>query len=88
MLHQITSAALSRFDDSQKRQELDGLVSYARLANGSTSAYLKSKIRAFETRYEMTSTELLYALETGRQKETSEIAEWLFLLETLEIHAH
>lgn len=88
MLHQITSAALSRSSASQKREELNGLVANARSANGSTSAYLKSKVRAFEERYEMTSAELLHALETGYQKETSEIAEWLFLLETLEIHAH
>jgi len=87
MLHQITSAALSQFDDSQKREELAGLVSYARSANGSTSAYLKSKVRAFETRYEMSSDALLSALESGKQQETSEIAEWLFLLETLEVHA-
>ena len=88
MLHQITSAALSQFGNSQKREEIAGLVSYARSANGSTSAYLKSKVRVFETRYEMSSVELLNRLETGMQQETSEIAEWLFLLETLEIHAH
>ena len=88
MLHQITSAALSQFGDSQKREEIAGLVAHARSANGSTSAYLRSKVRAFETRYEMSSVELLRALEAGKQQETSEIAEWLFLIETLEIHVH
>ena len=87
MLHQITSAALNQFGDSQKREEIAGLVAYARLANGSASAYLKGKVSAFEARYEMSSAELLHALEAGNQQETSEIAEWLFLLETLEIYA-
>ncbi len=87
MLHQLTSAALSQFDDLQKSEEIAGLVAHARSANGSTSAYLKNKVRAFETRYETSSAELLLALETGMQQETAEIAEWLFLLETLEVHA-
>ena len=89
MLHQLTSAALSQLGNSQKREEeIVGLVAHARLANGSTSAYLKSKVRSFEMRYEMSSAELLRVLEAGNQQETSEIAEWLFLLETLEVHAH
>jgi hypothetical protein len=66
MLHQLTSATLSQFSDSQKREEIAGLVSYARSANGSTSAYLKGKIRDFEIRYEMSSAELLQALKTGK----------------------
>ncbi|MDX1530144.1 MAG: hypothetical protein R3362_01330 [Rhodothermales bacterium] len=64
--------------------ELDALVQHARDANGSVTTDLRSQIKAFELRYEMTSEGLLVALEAGEQKETAEIVEWLYLLDALE----
>ena len=88
MLHQITSAALSQLGDAQKRDELSELVANARSANGSASAYLQGRIHAFEERYEMTSSELLRVVADGSQRETADIAKWLFLLNSSERHAH
>jgi hypothetical protein len=42
-----------------------------------------ARIRAFEDRYEMTSAELVVRLSDGRQKETAEVAQWLFWLSVL-----
>ena len=43
--------------------------------NGSV-APLEEKIRNFETRYRMTSEEVIKGIETGNVEETEEIAEW------------
>lgn len=40
---------------------------------------LDARIRAFESRYELPTPDLLATLEAGRIQETAEICEWLFL---------
>jgi len=47
--------------------------------NGLAVAAL-TKIRTFESRYEMSSDQLIERLRSGQVHETAEIAEWLFLL--------
>lgn len=86
MLHQLNTSHLAHLDAEARRKELDALVRHAKDADGTTAAYLKSRIRTFELRYEMSSEELLEALAEGRQKETADVAEWLFLLEVPEAH--
>lgn len=86
MLHQLNTASLSFLGEEAKDEALDALVSHTRTANGSASEYLQNRVKTFELRYEMTSEELLEALADGRQRETAEVAEWLFLLDTLEAH--
>jgi len=66
---------------------LGSLADAAKASNGSGTAYLLTKIRGYELRYEMSSDEMLEALQAGRQKETAEIARWLFYLDALSAHA-
>jgi len=62
------------------------LVATAALVRGSHEAArhgdptLARRIRGFEVRYEMSSHELLARLASGEQRETAEVAEWLFCL--------
>ena len=48
--------------------------------NGQASV-LEARIREYEVRFEMTSAELHQGLRDGTQRETAEIAKWLFLLD-------
>ena len=84
MLNQIQADALAQMSAEERKEQLDALVEQARTANGSSTAYLKSRIKTFELRYEMTSEAMLDELKAGTQKETADIAEWLFLLDALE----
>ncbi|MFI5398929.1 MAG: hypothetical protein ACHQ9S_25645 [Candidatus Binatia bacterium] len=49
-------------------------------ANGQAVA-TAARIKTFETRYEMTSAQLLGKLSRNELRETADIAEWLFWLE-------
>ena len=84
MLNQIQADALAQMSAEERKEQLDALAEQTRTANGSSTAYLKSRIKAFELRYEMTSEAMLDKLKAGTQKETADIAEWLFLLDALE----
>lgn len=83
MLNHVNVSDLGLLSEQDRRAELGALVEHARTANGSADAYLRSRIHAFELRYEMTSEDLQIALREGRQEETAEVAEWLFLLNAL-----
>ncbi len=83
---QYDSRYLLSLSDEDKAQAWSDLARGAREVNGEALAYLRSRVRKFELRYEMTSEELLKALKEDRQRETAEIAEWLFLLSALERH--
>lgn len=86
MLNHVSVSAVGVLDEQAQAEELDALVEHSKAADGSASAYLMGRIRAFEVRYEMSSNELHVALSQGRQNETAEIAEWLFYLDALEAH--
>lgn len=86
MLRQLNSSYLATLDEQGRASAWAKLAEDAKKANGEATAYLESRIRSFELRYEITSEELLRALEQDRIKETAEIAEWLFLLSALETH--
>ena len=80
---QLHSTYLEHLDKGARLKELEHLVENARKANGTAAAYLVSRVKQFELRYEMDSDELLRRLSEGEQSETAEIAEWLFLLDAL-----
>lgn len=86
MLNQVTSSALAALDEQTRLQELDSLIAHTKSANGSAGAYLRGRIAQFEERYAISSVELRAALRAGTQTETADVAEWLFLLETLKLH--
>jgi hypothetical protein len=66
---------------SERAAVIDRLTAEAKgPVNGLAVAAL-ARIRTFESRYEMTSSQLLERLKSGEERETAEIAEWLFLLQ-------
>ena len=83
-MRELTADTLSHLDDKEKQAELAALVASARQANGHTTQQLKARVRQYELRYEMTTSELLKELAKGTQKETAEIADWLFWYDALE----
>lgn len=86
MLHQISSNTFTSLDKATKKAELEDFVSQTKLANGSASAYLKSKIAAYEKQFDISSAKLKAKLSSGSIVETEEIAAWLFYLDAYSAH--
>ncbi len=74
-------------DPDSKKAELEEFVGLTKLANGSASAYLKSKIAAYEKQFDINSDELKAGLSSGSIEETEDIAAWLFYLDAYQAHA-
>jgi hypothetical protein len=71
----VNSADLSRMSETDRARAF-GLAS-----PDTRIVYLKqveAKLRDFEERYEMPSSELPKALETGQVRETGEVSQWRF----------
>lgn len=66
----------------EKERELRRLTDAANAQPNGQRAALDGRIRQLELRYEMTSEEMLGRLARGEIRETAEIADWLFLIET------
>jgi hypothetical protein len=66
--------------EKRERAIADLAVRAAAPANGQAVA-TAARISAFESRYEMTSAQLLGKLSRNELRETADIAEWLFWLE-------
>lgn len=82
MRHSVVAISdLAKMDQSTKDDALDDIVRRASTGkpNGSLSA-LDRQIRAFETRYEMSSDEMLSRFKRGEQADTAEISRWMMLL--------
>lgn len=81
MRHVVSLADLTKMDQPRKDGTLDDLVRRARSGkpNGSLSA-IDTQIRAFETRYEMSSDEMLVRFQSGKQPDTADISRWMMLL--------
>lgn len=45
---------------------------------------LTQRLAQFERRYEMTSSDMLTAVRTGRERETADVAQWLFWYQVLQ----
>jgi len=80
MSYSVRCADLPSMTPGQREMVLSELVRNAPLPQNGQRAEIDARIRHFEHRYEMDSQELLVALREGRQRETAEIAQWLFLL--------
>lgn len=66
-----------------RTKALTALTDAARRDGAEMHSILEARVRQFEMRYTLTSTEMLRALTDGRLSETPDIAEWLFLLNAL-----
>lgn len=85
-----TALRLSDLDsmtESEREKALERLAAEASGPANGHFAVAEARVRAFEQRYEMTSAELLERLNSGAQKETAEVAQWLFWLALLERRA-
>ena len=66
----------------EKRDEVLGrLVREAMGPENGQLALVDARVKVFEHRYELSSDELLERLRTGLQKETADVAQWLFWLQ-------
>ena len=76
-----TTASLSKMSKTAKGRALDKLVHAAQRGkpNGGLSS-IEAEIRAFETRYEMTSAEMRERFRAGMLNDTADIARWLLLV--------
>ena len=83
MAYHVKLADLATMSRDDQERELAGLTRAAATRNGQR-AVLDSRIRRFELRYEMSSSQLRQGLQSGAVRETAEIAEWLFWVETRE----
>ena len=81
MRHLVPLADLTKMDQPRKDGALDDLVRRARTGkpNGSLSA-IDAQLTALETRYEMTSEEMLARFKSGKQDDTADISRWMMLL--------
>lgn len=83
MPYRIKLSELSRMGTEERDQALTALTDAALRDGAESRAILQARVHQFEVRYEMTSDDMLRAVGDGRMSETADIAEWLFLLGTL-----
>ena len=78
---------LAKLAEPEQQMVIAGLARIAK-AGGSPAAraIMRSKIRVFESRYEMTSSEMLKKFRAGEIRETADISKWLFLISVRDCH--
>lgn len=85
MTHGIRVSDLGALSASERAGVLKRLAEEANaVPNGQADAAL-ARVRAFEAKYELSSTGLFERLKDGSVREAAEIAEWLFCLKLLAI---
>lgn len=87
MANSVRLADLDAMTPKERDDVLARIVAEATGPANGHFAMAEARVRAFEQRYEMTSTKLLERLRTGEQRETAEIAQWLFWLSVLDLRA-
>ncbi|NTW52992.1 MAG: hypothetical protein HGB22_10465 [Chlorobiaceae bacterium] len=83
----MKTSELAALPGQDRLAALDAIIESAETMNGQSTKFLKEKIQEFELRYEMSSAQLLEAFAKGTVRETAEIAQWLFWIDTLEANA-
>ena len=74
----IPSAALRQMSEEERTRLLDAASSAAPEALATYLAVLDARLRVFEQRYELLSSQLHEALERGLLRDTADVSEWLF----------
>ena len=80
MSRRVSLSRLKSASPNRRDQLLSGLVSGAREPVNGYADRLDARIAEYESRYELTSAEMLEQIENGTLKETDDIASWLMLL--------
>lgn len=87
MATSVRVADLETMKPAERDELLNQLVAESTGPANGHFALAEARVRAFEQRYEMTSAELVEQLGAGTQRETAEVAEWLFWLSVLDLRA-
>lgn len=76
----VRLADLGSLTPQEYAAAIDRLIQDGRAPTNGQALATLTRIRAFESQYEVSSSRLLEELRSGSRKETAEISEWLFLL--------
>ncbi len=87
MPYRITLSELALLNEEDRDRALTSLVDAARRDGAEMRSILEARVRRFEAQYKLTSEAMLVELGEGRLAETPDIAEWLFLLGSLNFNA-
>jgi hypothetical protein len=88
MAYKVTDAALLKMKPAARKKALTRLVEDARAPRNGQAGEIDTLILQYELRYEMSSSELLKRLANRTQRETADIADWLFWLNVRNRGAH
>jgi len=78
--HSIRLADLAKLPREDRERRLNALARDAMAPRNGQAHELQSRISAFESRFKLTSADMLASLRSGDLKETEEIASWAMLL--------
>ena len=81
MSYPVKLTDLVDMTQAEQAKVLTELTDSAQQTRNGQTAVMDARIRVFERRYKMTSTELLKRLKGGELAETADISRWLFWLE-------
>ena len=82
MAYTIKTADLANMTERERAVVLTELTESANGPRNGQAVVIDARIRKFESRYEMSSEELLRRLHSGEIAETAEVSQWLFWLNT------
>ena len=74
----IPSAALRQMDEAERTRVLNAAFETSPEALAAYVAVLAARLRAYEQRYELPTSALSEALDSGQLRETADISAWLF----------
>jgi len=74
----IPSAALRHMSQEERTRLLEAAFAAAPEALANYLSVLDARLRVFEQRYELPSSEVHPALERGVLRDTADVSEWLF----------
>ena len=74
----ISSAALRQMSEAERARVLDSAFDGTDEALANYLAVVDARLREFEKRYELPSSGLAAALESGQLRDTADLSEWHF----------
>jgi hypothetical protein len=74
----IPSAALRQMDEAERTRVLSAAFDTSPDALAAYMAVLGARLRTFEQRYELPTSSLAEALDSGQLRETADVSAWLF----------
>jgi hypothetical protein len=74
----VPSTALRHMTEEERTRLLDEAFAAAPDALTNYLAVIEARLRAFEQRYELASSELAEALRRGAVRDTADVSDWLF----------